>query len=229
MSGLAARAIAEEQMDAADLDPAVYAAVLTDLGRVNRIVMTARPTLAFLARATRGRSRFSLLDVGFGDGGMLRTIARWARKRGIVAELHGVDLNPNSVAVAQAASEGCAIDYHAGHYADRPDADFIISSLVAHHMTHDELVAFVSYMERHASAGWFVNDLLRSNFAYHGFPLLARLMRWHPIVRADGQLSIARSYRPDEWPPILAEAGVAPGAARILTPFPFRLCVERLH
>ncbi|AHE56708.1 methyltransferase domain-containing protein [Sphingomonas sanxanigenens] len=229
MSGLAERAIAEERMDAPDLDPAVYAAVLTDLGKVNRMVMTARPTLAFLARATRGRTRFSLLDVGFGDGGMLRTIARWAAKRGIEADLHGVDLNANSVAVAQAASAGYAIDYHAGDYADRPDADFIISSLVAHHMTHSQLVAFVAHMERHATAGWFVNDLLRSNFAHRFFPLLARAMRWHEIVRADGQLSIARSYRPGEWPPILAEAGVAPGAARILKPFPFRLCVERLH
>ena len=229
MTDLAARAIAEEQMDAPDLDPAVYAAVLTDLGKVNRIVMTARPTLAFLARATKGRTRFSLLDVGFGDGGMLRTIAHWAGKRGIAAELHGVDLNANSVAVARAASEGYAIDYHAGDYADRPAADFIISSLVAHHMTHAQLVSFVSHMERHATSGWFVNDLLRSNFAHRGYPLLAWLMRWHPIVRADGQLSIARSYRPDEWPPILAEAGVPPGAARILTPFPFRLCVERLH
>ncbi|MGF7148312.1 2-polyprenyl-3-methyl-5-hydroxy-6-metoxy-1,4-benzoquinol methylase [Sphingomonas zeicaulis] len=229
MNGLAVRTIAEEQMDAPDLDPAVYAAVLTDLGKVNRVVMTARPTLAFLARATRGLRRFSLLDVGFGDGGMLRTIARWASKRGIEAELHGVDLNTNSVAVAQAASAGYAIDYHAGDYADRPDADFIISSLVAHHMTHDQLVAFVAHMERHATLGWFVNDLLRSNFAYRGYPLLARLMRWHPIVRADGQLSIARSYRPEEWPPMLAEAGVAPGTARILKPFPFRLCVERLH
>lgn len=229
MTDLTARTIAEEQMDAPDLDPAVYAAVLTDLGQVNRVVMTARPTLAFLARATKGRKRFSLLDVGFGDGGMLRTIARWAGKRGIEAELHGVDLNANSVAVAQAASEGFAIDYHAGDYADQPEADFIISSLVAHHMSHDQIVSFVAHMERHAAAGWFINDLLRSNFAYRGYPLLAWAMRWHPIVRADGQLSIARSYRPDEWPPILAEAGVAPGAARILKPFPFRLCVERLH
>lgn len=229
MNGLATRAIAEEQMDAPDLDPATYAAVLADLGRANRVVMTARPTLAFLARATRGRKRFSLLDVGFGDGGMLRAIARWAGKRGIEAVLHGVDLNPNSVAVARAASDGYAIDYHAGDYADRPDADFIISSLVAHHMTHDQLVAFVSHIERHATAGWFVNDLLRSNFAYRGFPLLAWAMRWHPIVRADGQLSIARSYRPDEWPPILAEANVPTGTARLLTPFPFRLCVERLR
>src|SRR3546814_12757143 len=71
--------------------------------------------------------------------------------------------------------------------------DFIISSLVAHHMSNAERLAFLDFMERHASRGWFVNDLYRHAFAYHGFPLLARLLRLHPIVREDGQLSIARA------------------------------------
>jgi hypothetical protein len=58
-----------------------------------------------------------------------------------------------------------------------------------------------------------------------GFPLLARLMRWHPIVRHDGQLSIARSYRPAEWPPVLTEAGIT--GAHVARIFPFRLCVAK--
>jgi len=229
MSRLAQRTIAEEQMDAADLDPAVFDAVLTDLAGVNRLVMTVRPTLAFLKRALKGRTRFSLLDVGFGDGDMLRAIARWASKRGIAAELSGVDLNPKSVDVARAASTGYPIAFHAGDYRDRPDTDFIVSSLVAHHMSHEQLVAFVAHMEAHAASGWFVNDLMRHRFAHFGFPLLARIMRWHRIVREDGQLSIARSYRPAEWPPILAQAGLAEGTARVFRSFPFRLCVERLR
>lgn len=229
MTALAERTIAEEQMDAPNLDPAVYARVLTDLAQVNRLVMTVRPTLAFLDRALKGRTRFSLLDVGFGDGDMLRAIARWAARRGLTAELSGVDLNPNSVAVASAASRDHAIAYHAGDYRDRPPTDFIISSLVAHHMSHEQLVAFVAHMEAHAAAGWFVNDLMRHRFAHFGFPLLARVMRWHRIVREDGQLSIARAYRPAEWPPILAEAGLADGSARVFRTFPFRLCVERLR
>ncbi|HEX7657269.1 MAG TPA: methyltransferase type 12, partial [Sphingomonas sp.] len=76
-----------------------------------------------------------------------------------------------------------------------------------------------------AALGWLVSDLHRHRFAHRGFPLLARLMRWHPIVRHDGTLSIARSYRPDEWPAILAEAGI--DHARVYRAFPFRLCVER--
>jgi hypothetical protein len=46
-------------------------------------------------------------------------------------------------------------------------------------------------------------------------------------VREDGQLSIARSYRPAEWPPILSEAGVR--GARVFRTFPFRLCVEQIR
>jgi hypothetical protein len=105
----------------------------------------------------------------------------------------------------------------------------VISSLVAHHMTHDQLVAFLRFMEAEARIGWFVNDLHRHRVAHLGFPLLAGIMRWHPIVRHDGTLSIARSYRPAEWPPILAEAGIARDAARVVRTFPYRLCVERLR
>jgi 2-polyprenyl-3-methyl-5-hydroxy-6-metoxy-1,4-benzoquinol methylase len=78
--------------------------VLADLGRVNRWTLAARPTLSFLRRATRGSSRFSLLDVGFGEGAMLRRIASWARGSGLEAELVGIDLNEKSAAVARAAT-----------------------------------------------------------------------------------------------------------------------------
>lgn len=224
---LATRSQAEELMDADDLDAATYADVVGDLASVNTVTMARRPTLDFLTRAIAGRKTFRLLDVGFGDGDMLRRIARWAAARGIAAELVGVDLNPRSEQAARA--HGGNIRYVTGDYADLADEpwDVIVSSLVAHHMTRDQLVAFLRFMERHASAGWFVNDLHRHGFAHWGFPILATLARWHPIVRHDGTLSIARSYRPDEWPPILAEAGIS--AATVRRVFPFRLCVERLR
>ena len=224
---LAMRSQAEELMDADDLDAATYADVVGDLATVNTVTMARRPTLEFLARATAGRKSFRLLDVGFGDGDMLRRIARWAKAKGIEAELAGVDLNPRSEQAARA--HGGDIRYVTGDYADLADEpwDVIVSSLVAHHMTHDQLVAFLRFMERHARAGWFVNDLHRHGFAHWGFPVLATLARWHPIVRHDGTLSIARSYRPDEWPPLLAEAGIT--QAKVRRVFPFRLCVERLR
>ncbi|MDB5675848.1 MAG: methyltransferase type 12 [Sphingomonas bacterium] len=229
MTSLAVRAIADELMDADDLDSETYTAVVGDLATVNVVTMAARPTLDFLARGTVGMKGFRLLDVGYGDGDMLRRIARWAKRRGIEADLVGVDLNPRSEIAAQAHTPaGMTIDLRTGDYADLAGQgwDFIISSLVAHHMTHDQLVAFLRFMDGQAARGWLVNDLHRHRFAHWGFPILARLFGWHRIVRHDGTLSIARSYRPAEWPPILAEAGVT---ARVYRAFPYRLCVEHLR
>jgi 2-polyprenyl-3-methyl-5-hydroxy-6-metoxy-1,4-benzoquinol methylase len=219
----------DEQMDDPDLDPAIYAAVLADLARVNRWTFNARPTLIFLKRAARGLAAFRLLDVGFGHGDMLRRIAAWARKRDIAVDLVGVDLNPNSAEAARAATPvTLPIEYRTGDYAAQPTPfDFVISSLVAHHMTDDQLRDFIRYMERMAARGWIINDLHRHRFAYYGFPWLCRLLGAHRMVREDGQTSIARSFRADEWRAILTDAGVPEGAARIVRRFPFRLCVER--
>jgi SAM-dependent methyltransferase len=215
-------------MDADDLHPAVYAEVLADLAKVNVVTLAARPTLAFLRRVTRPGRRYRLLDVGFGDGDMLRHIAAFASRSGIDLELVGVDLNPRSEAAARAHTPPeLGIRWVTGDYNDLADEswDVIVSSLVAHHMTHAQLLTFLRFMERHAQQGWLINDLHRHGFAHAGFPLLARIFGWHPMVRHDGTLSIARSYRPDEWPPILAEAGI--DCAEVKRHFPFRLCVER--
>ena len=222
---LAQRAQGEELMDADDLPADTYAAVVRDLARVNAVTLAARPTLAFLRANTRAGGRYRLLDVGYGDGDMLRRIAHWGTRAGIAFELVGIDLNPRSQAAARAdTSATLGIDYRTGDYADLTNEpwDFILSSLVAHHMTTAQLVAFLRFMAENARVGWLVNDLHRHRFAFAGWPLLAALFRWHPIVRHDGHLSIARSYRPAEWQPLLRAAGID---ARVFTAFPFRLCV----
>jgi 2-polyprenyl-3-methyl-5-hydroxy-6-metoxy-1,4-benzoquinol methylase len=231
MPSLAVRSRQDEQMDSPGLDPAIYARVLHDLARVNRWTFTAHPVLAYMKRAVGEARHFRLMDVGFGDGDILRAIARWAKRRGLAAELVGVDLNEKSVAAAREATPSdLAIDYRAGDYLDQGGPfDFVISSQVTHHMTDDQLMTFLRYMEAEAQRGWLICDLHRHGFAYWGFPLLARLLFVHRIVREDGQLSIARSFRPAEWRALLAEAGIPADTVSIVRRFPFRLCVERVR
>ncbi len=250
---LAKRAIAEELMDADDLDAATFHHVLRDLAKVNRLTLAYRPTLLFLRqvrdrfdtrrrqavlrRFPKARPRFAsvplrILDVGSGAGDQLRKICSHRRRRGFwLSSGVGIDLNPRSqaVAMAQMQHEAWRVKFVTGDYRDlaAKDWDVIISSLVAHHMTHEQLIEFLQFMDSEAKLGWLINDLHRHGFAYRGFPLLARLMRWHPIVRHDGQLSIARSYRPGEWPPILEEAGIE--GAVVARHFPFRLCVSKIR
>lgn len=230
MSRLSQRLIAEEQMDDPSLDPAVYAAVIGDLARVNRLLMTYRPTIAFIRRTLGKRRRFRLLDVGYGQGDMLRAIARWARRKEIEADLVGIDLNPRSLAAAAGATpRELPIEYRTGDYADTAGEgwDYVVSSSVAHHMSDAELHAFLRFMEGEARIGWYVNDIHRHPLAYWSFPALARLMRWHKMVREDGCLSIQRGFRKQDWQRLIAGSGIEPSGTRIVRRLPLRLCVER--
>ena len=121
----------EELMDNPALPEPTYRKVLADLSKVNRVTMAYRPTLNFLERALGDRKSFKLLDVGFGQGDMLREIARWAKARGITADLVGVDLNSRSESAAgESTPSDMPITYRTGDYGDLIDNrwDFVISS-----------------------------------------------------------------------------------------------------
>ena len=230
MTNLATRCRDEEQMDSAELDAATYARVLHGLARVNRWTFTAHPLLAYLDRAAAGLVRFRLLDVGFGEGDLLRRVAYWAHGRGISVSLVGIDINPRSAGIARSLTpRDLPIEYLTGDCLDLPGAfDFIVSSQVAHHMTDGQLHEFLQFMEARTLRGWLISDLRRHAFAYYGYPLLARLLGVHRIVREDGQLSIARSFRKEDWCEILRAAGMAKKGVRLVHRFPFRLSVERV-
>ena len=235
MRSFAQRSREDEMMDGADVPPEVFAACLADLAKVNTVTLARPPTLAWLARATRGMARgqsFSLLDVGYGQGDMLRAVHAWAVRRGLRANLTGVDLNPRSEPAARAATDpALGIDFRTGDvfdYAPPEPPDFIVSSLVTHHMSDAQVSGFVRWMEATARRGWFINDLHRHPIAFYGFQALSTAARWHPFVRHDGPVSVARAFVRRDWEERLAAAGLADGVADIDWRLPFRLCVGRL-
>ena len=223
MRSFAHRSPESELMDGDGVTPAEFAACLRDLATVNTVTLARPPTLRWLADACLALppgSAFTLLDVGYGEGDMLRAIHRWATARGLRPRLIGVDLNPRSEPAARAATDpALGIDFRTGDV-------FVVSSLVTHHLGDRQVGRFLMWMESRAARGWFVNDLRRSPIAFYGFTALAAVMRWHPFVRHDGPVSIARSFVPDEWERALATAGITGASVRRV--FPFRLCVSRL-
>jgi hypothetical protein len=222
-------------MDGPDVPAAERARCLADLAVINTLTLARRPTMAWLARALAEAppgARFTLLDVAYGQGDLLRAVAAWAKHRGLEADLVGIDLHPGSEAAARAATPtGVAIEYRTadvfGFEPDRP-IDLVVSSLFAHHLDGEAVPAFLGFMERTAQRGWFVNDLHRHAFAYYGFRALARLAGWRPLVRHDGAVSVARSFRRDDWEWAVTAAGLDPAGVAIDRRFPFRLCVGRL-
>lgn len=225
------RADGPELMDADDLSPPVYAALIADLARVNTVTLARPPTLNWLAKASHGVDSFSLVDVGFGHGDMLRAIAVWAKAHGKRVRLVGIDLNPRSAPVASAATDPAfAIEYRTGDAVALDFApDFIVSSLVAHHMTDAELINFMRWMEATAARGWFINDLHRQWVAWAGFRLLSGLLRWHPIVQHDGALSVRRAFVRRDWDRLLAAAELAQPPVNVRWHLPFRWGVGRVR
>jgi SAM-dependent methyltransferase len=222
------RADEDEWMDGADVSPEEFAACMRDLAAVNTLTLARRPTLAFVgaALAAAPGRMLSVLDVGFGAGDMLRVLAR---RFGARLRLVGIDLNPRSEPIARAETPGAmGIEYRTGDaYALSPSEpiDLVISSLVTHHMPDPELMRFLPWMEQRGRMGWLVNDLHRHPLPYYGFSALSVAMRWHPFVRHDGPLSIARAFTRPDWDEQLRLAGIT--GAQVSWWFPFRYCVER--
>ncbi len=226
------RAELSECMDEASSD-AELRACLRDLMQVNRTVLGYRPTLHWIARFTRrGESPLHIVDVGCGGGDMLRRIQAWAHRKRVAVRLTGVDRNPKIIAAARAfsgASSGIEwIACDADTYQPTSQIDLAISSLFTHHLSDQEIVRFLRWMEQFATRGWFVNDLRRGAMSYYLFMLLAWSMRWHRFVRHDGPVSIRRSFTPSDWARYVSLAGLPADAVRIFDVWPGRLCVARV-
>lgn len=226
---LSHRSTRPEAMDDPELDPAIYARCISDLATLNRVTFTHRPVLRWLD-AVAPKDGFSVLDVAYGDGDLLRAIARWAAKRNIPVRLSGIDLNPRSAEAARAATPTTmAIDYRTGDVFDEATGerpDFIVTSQFTHHLDDEQLERLLRWLEDRAGRGWFITDLHRHAVPYYGFRVLARLMGWHKIVVSDGTISIARGFRRHEWATALDRAGVQ---AKIAWRFPFRHGISRLR
>ena len=229
---LGMRSSEPEKMDTDCFDEADYQRCLRDLARANTFTLASRPTITWLKTAIRRHrtpATFSVYDVAFGQGDMLRSIARWATKRGYRVRLRGIDMNPKAAPAAYLASPAVQMELDTGDVLGaipEPPPDYILSSLFAHHLSDLQIIEFLQWMERHARLGWFINDLHRHPFPYYGFRLLSRSMGWHRFVQHDGPVSIARAFKRADWQALLAQAGVS---GEIRWVFPFRICVGHLR
>jgi SAM-dependent methyltransferase len=229
------RSDAQEWLDNPAIDPCELAAVLRDLARFNKVLLGHYPVLRWLERAILGSAPsrpLTILDAGCGSGDLLRSIGRWANRRGLAVSLIGIDLNPQTIDVARAAAEaGEQIAFVVGdalRFAPPAPVDLIVNSLLAHHLPDTGVDALLGWMEATAQRGWLIADLQRHPLPYHAIAAAGSLLRVHPVVVTDGQISVTRSLTRTEWERRLAAAGLPPGAATVHW-FLFRWLVGRLR
>lgn len=207
-------------------------ACLRDIARLNRWFLGYRPVLDWLGAcaAIKAAGPLRILDVGCGYGDCLRRVAHWAHARGLAVELTGLDINPDTVAIAAEVDPASGIAWVGTNvfaYQPAQPPHLVMSSLFTHHLSDAEVVRYLAWMEEHALAGWFINDLSRSAVPYHLLRLFSRALRMHPFVQHDGPVSFARSFAVEDWRRLCAAAGLGEGEISIRKYKPARLCVAR--
>jgi 2-polyprenyl-3-methyl-5-hydroxy-6-metoxy-1,4-benzoquinol methylase len=221
--------ILDDPISTAELAP-----ILRDLARFNGVMQGHRPVLQWLDRVTRNiplDQPLTVLDIGCGYGDLLRAIGRWARKRGRTMSLIGIDLSAQVIEVARSvtlAKEN--IDYHVVdifEFTPPQPVDFVVTSLVTHHLSDAMIERFLRWMEENARRGWVIYDLQRSIVPFY-FIALAGIVLWlHPVVIYDGRVSVARSLTRREWEARLNGAGI-PRKAVDVRWFMFRFAIGRI-
>jgi 2-polyprenyl-3-methyl-5-hydroxy-6-metoxy-1,4-benzoquinol methylase len=200
---------------------------LQQIETVNRLTLGYRPVLNWLATELSPQSGpVSIADIGCGRGDLLRRIWRLGERKQIALRLTGIDTDPWSAPAARKATpSGMDIEYRTGDaFSMDVASDFIVCSHVTHHMTNEEIVALIRWLDAHARRGWFVSDLHRHFIPYFFAKLLLGLAPVNRMVQNDGTVSVARAFTAQDWREILRQAGVA---GEVSWHFPFRYCLSR--
>ena len=78
-------------------------------------------------------------------------------------QLTGIDLNPYAArAAAESTPKELGIEWVTGDalmYRPEKPVDIVVSSLMAHHLEDEEIIALLRWTEATAQVGWFINDL----------------------------------------------------------------------
>ena len=192
----------EEIMDDLGMSGNQLIESLDHIARINQWLGGNRLTLDGLGKLLENHPRHnevSIVDLGCGNGDMLRTIARFGKKKGYIFKLVGVDANQTTIDYAIKLSK----EYPEISYIQQnvllPDFqklkyDVALCTLFLHHFEDPVALGFVKTMVGNASIGIIVNDLHRHPMAWYLFNLITLGMN-NKMARQDGLLSILKGFK----------------------------------
>jgi 2-polyprenyl-3-methyl-5-hydroxy-6-metoxy-1,4-benzoquinol methylase len=189
-----------EILDGVDVDDTVRARSLADIARSNTMFGGWRAVEAELAVAldSSKAQRVSLLDVGTGIGDIPSLASQSWRARGVTITTVGIDISAS--ALREARTRGlipvCA-DAVALPLASK-SVDIAICSQTLHHFETPDALVVLRELDRVARERVIVSDIRRSWLAAAGIWLASYPLRFHPVSRHDGVVSVLRGFTPGE-------------------------------
>lgn len=169
----------------------------------------------------QGNKSYSLLDIGFGGGDLPLKLAHWAKRDGITLNITAIDTDQR------------AFDFVQSQYGDEPVTwkcisstelvsqnqhfDFVISNHLLHHLSNEQIIAFLEESKQLATRKILFGDIERSDLGFILFNIFARMIFRNSFIVEDGLISIKRSFTFTELQDLL------PAGWTVKRMFPFRL------
>jgi len=195
----------QEILDGPDVAPDLVTRSLSDVAKANALFGGVSAILAELEDAIPDLpSSAILLDVGSGLGDIARSAAAAGRRRGIQITTIGLDLAAE-IAAASATDEFIRADALRLPLASR-SMDLVICSQFLHHLLPEEATTLIREMSRVARVRVIISDLRRSWIAAAGLWLASFPLRFHPVSRHDGVVSVMRGFTRRELQEIVSRA-----------------------
>jgi 2-polyprenyl-3-methyl-5-hydroxy-6-metoxy-1,4-benzoquinol methylase len=193
---------APEIMDDFTLEGENLRDALDKIARINQLLGGNKLTLEGVKSMLRNdpKQEVTIVDVGCGNGDMLRTLADYGIENDLNFRLIGIDANAFTVNYAVRLSSSYKnISYRCedifGESFRKLNCDIILCTLTLHHFSNGEIVKLLDVFQKQVKIGIVINDLHRSIVAYRLFQLICVIFGLNEMSRKDGLVSILRGFK----------------------------------
>lgn len=195
-----------EIMDDFNLKGEVLQNALDKIAKINQLLGGNQLTLQGVEKLLDGITKeqtITIIDVGCGNGDMLRMLADYALKYDWDFKLIGIDANAFTINYARKLS----IHYPNINYRcedifneafSKLEYDIALCTLTLHHFKNNEIINLASIFNTNSRRGVVINDLHRSIISYRLFQAMCFVTRLNGMSKKDGLTSILRGFTRSE-------------------------------
>ncbi|MAZ72888.1 MAG: methyltransferase [Flavobacteriaceae bacterium] len=202
-----------EILDSFELHGPEMELMLNDLKTVNKILGGQQVTLNGIKKLITKNQKhtpLTIVDVGCGDGEMLRKIAQFGSQCNYHFNLVGIDGNEHIIKIAEKKSNAYPniVFKVKDIFSEEPlhkSYDIALCTLFLHHFKNESVVSILQKLSAQAKVGVVINDLHRSRLAFWLFRLFSSIFIKSRIAKHDGLVSVARGFKRNELHSLAAQ------------------------
>lgn len=195
-----------EIMDDFALEGEILRDALDKIASINQLLGGNALTLKGvqkLLKSTASEKEIVIVDVGCGNGDMLRSLADFGKENNFNFRLIGIDANAFTINHAQNLSKNYSnisyecLDIFSPSFVEIK-CDIVLCTLTLHHFKDQEIERLLAVFYEQARLGVVINDLHRSAVAYRLFQALCFVFQLNAMSREDGLTSILRGFKKED-------------------------------